>query len=396
MPEPHDLPVLDAEEQRALGARREAGDRPRRRTAHAGRAAYRWNQTAPRAGRRLRRADGRGDREAAAPAGARARWCGCAPPAHRYHERPTERLDLANDERPGRRAAAARPAAGGGPCARTPSGCTGSPTVPPSRNCLAGLALRAVAAGAGSCPGGPARRKTRWAGTCSDLSTRTVPRPADAGAARADVDLVERARRRTGRRDAGVVAAQRRGGGGVRRAARRRAGRATSAERWLAAWSGWRGNTPSSRRAAVPATPRHTSPPPGPTRPASTCRRRWSSRPGSGTRTAPTGSGTCARNAPAGRRRGGRGRRVVLPDHLAASELPAAVAALVRRCARPAPAGRDARGRPGAAPRLVVEREVSLDFVLHDPAEVAGLLEAAGLVDVGRYAAARAHRAARP
>jgi uncharacterized protein len=72
--------------------------------------------------------------------------------------------------------------------------------------------------------------------------------------------------------------------------------------------------------------------------------------------------------------------------HLAASELPAAVAALVRPLR---PGGHLLIGmHAGDRVRHLdswFEREVSLDVVLHDPAEVAGLVEAAGLVDVEWY-----------
>jgi uncharacterized protein YceH (UPF0502 family)/2-polyprenyl-3-methyl-5-hydroxy-6-metoxy-1,4-benzoquinol methylase len=72
--------------------------------------------------------------------------------------------------------------------------------------------------------------------------------------------------------------------------------------------------------------------------------------------------------------------------HLAASELPAAIAALVRPLR---PGGHLLIGmHAGDRVRHVdswFDREVSLDFVLHDPAEVAGLAEAAGLVDVEWY-----------
>ena len=72
--------------------------------------------------------------------------------------------------------------------------------------------------------------------------------------------------------------------------------------------------------------------------------------------------------------------------HLAASELPAAIAALVRPLR---PGGHLLIGMH-AGDRVEhvdswFDREVSLDFVLHDPAEVAALVEAAGLVDVEWY-----------
>ena len=72
--------------------------------------------------------------------------------------------------------------------------------------------------------------------------------------------------------------------------------------------------------------------------------------------------------------------------HLAASELPGAVAALVRPLR---PGGHLLVGmHAGDRVRHLdtwFDREVSLDVVLHDPAEVAGLLEAAGLVEVEWY-----------
>jgi uncharacterized protein YceH (UPF0502 family) len=72
--------------------------------------------------------------------------------------------------------------------------------------------------------------------------------------------------------------------------------------------------------------------------------------------------------------------------HLAASELPDAVAALVRPLA---PGGWLVLGmHAGAEVRHLGEwfdREVDLDFVLHDPAFVVGSVEAAGLVDVEWY-----------
>jgi uncharacterized protein len=80
--------------------------------------------------------------------------------------------------------------------------------------------------------------------------------------------------------------------------------------------------------------------------------------------------------------------------HLAASELPAAVAALVRPLR---PGGYLLIGmHAGDRVRHLdswFDREVSLGVVLHDPAAVAGLAEAAGLVDVEWYRrGARAHR----
>ena len=72
--------------------------------------------------------------------------------------------------------------------------------------------------------------------------------------------------------------------------------------------------------------------------------------------------------------------------HLAASELPDAVAALVRPLD---PGGWLVLGlHAGAEVRHVDEwfgHEVDLDFVLHDPAYVVGVVEAAGLVDVEWY-----------
>ena len=72
--------------------------------------------------------------------------------------------------------------------------------------------------------------------------------------------------------------------------------------------------------------------------------------------------------------------------HLAASELPDAIAALVRPLD---PGGWLVLGlHAGAEVRHVDEffgHEVDLDFVLHDPAFVVGVVEAAGLVDVEWY-----------
>jgi len=72
--------------------------------------------------------------------------------------------------------------------------------------------------------------------------------------------------------------------------------------------------------------------------------------------------------------------------HLAASELPEAVAALVRPLD---PGGWLVLGmHAGAEVRHLDEwfgEEVDLDFVLHDPAYVVGVVEAAGLVDVEWY-----------
>jgi len=72
--------------------------------------------------------------------------------------------------------------------------------------------------------------------------------------------------------------------------------------------------------------------------------------------------------------------------HLAASELPAAVAALVRPLA---PGGWLVLGlHAGAAIRHLDEwfgQRVDLDFVLHDPAYVVGVADAAGLVDIEWY-----------
>ncbi|TCO35176.1 hypothetical protein EV652_10155 [Kribbella steppae] len=72
--------------------------------------------------------------------------------------------------------------------------------------------------------------------------------------------------------------------------------------------------------------------------------------------------------------------------HLAPSELPDAVAALVRPLD---PGGWLVLGlHAGAEVRHVEEffgHEVDLDFVLHDPAYVVGVVEAAGLVDVEWY-----------
>ena len=72
--------------------------------------------------------------------------------------------------------------------------------------------------------------------------------------------------------------------------------------------------------------------------------------------------------------------------HLAASELPDAIAALARPLA---PGGWLVLGmHAGAEVRHVddwFEQDVDLDFVLHDPPVVAGLVEKAGLVDVEWY-----------
>jgi uncharacterized protein YceH (UPF0502 family) len=72
--------------------------------------------------------------------------------------------------------------------------------------------------------------------------------------------------------------------------------------------------------------------------------------------------------------------------HLAASELPEAIRALVRPLA---PGGWLVLGlHAGAEVRHVddwFDREVDLDFVLHEPSDVVGLVEAAGLRDVEWY-----------
>ena len=72
--------------------------------------------------------------------------------------------------------------------------------------------------------------------------------------------------------------------------------------------------------------------------------------------------------------------------HLAASELPGAVAALVRPLA---PGGWLVLGlHAGAEVRHLDEwfgHEVDLDVVLHEPAFVVGVVEAAGLVDLEWY-----------
>jgi hypothetical protein len=72
--------------------------------------------------------------------------------------------------------------------------------------------------------------------------------------------------------------------------------------------------------------------------------------------------------------------------HLAASELPAAVAALARPLA---PGGWLVIGmHAGQEVRHVedwFDQQVDLDFVLHDPAFVVGVVEAAGLEDVEWY-----------
>jgi hypothetical protein len=69
--------------------------------------------------------------------------------------------------------------------------------------------------------------------------------------------------------------------------------------------------------------------------------------------------------------------------HLAASELPEAVAALVRPMV---PGGMLVLAlHAGAEVRHLEEwfdHQVDLDFVLHDPAFVVGVVEAAGIVDV--------------
>ena len=72
--------------------------------------------------------------------------------------------------------------------------------------------------------------------------------------------------------------------------------------------------------------------------------------------------------------------------HLAASELPQAVAALARPLA---PGGWLVLGlHAGAEVRHVDEwfgHEVDLDFVLHEPASVVAVVESAGLVDIEWY-----------
>jgi hypothetical protein len=72
--------------------------------------------------------------------------------------------------------------------------------------------------------------------------------------------------------------------------------------------------------------------------------------------------------------------------HLAASELPQAVAALVRPLA---PGGWLVLGmHAGTEVRHLDEwfgHEVDLDFVLHEPASVVGVVETAGLVDLEWY-----------
>jgi uncharacterized membrane protein len=72
--------------------------------------------------------------------------------------------------------------------------------------------------------------------------------------------------------------------------------------------------------------------------------------------------------------------------HLAASELPAAVASLARPLA---PGGWLVLAlHAGAEVRHLDEwfgHDVDLDFVLHDPVAVVGMVEAAGLVDVEWY-----------
>ncbi|GAB3791202.1 DUF480 domain-containing protein [Nocardioides ungokensis] len=73
-------------------------------------------------------------------------------------------------------------------------------------------------------------------------------------------------------------------------------------------------------------------------------------------------------------------------NHLAASELPEAIAALARPLA---PGGWLVLGlHAGSEVRHLDEwfdQEVDLDFVLHEPAAVVGVVEAAGLVDVEWY-----------
>ncbi len=72
--------------------------------------------------------------------------------------------------------------------------------------------------------------------------------------------------------------------------------------------------------------------------------------------------------------------------HLAASELPDAIAALTRPLA---PGGWLVLGMHAGAEIKHVDTwfdaEIDLDFVLHDPAAIAGLVEAAGLVDAEWY-----------
>jgi uncharacterized protein YceH (UPF0502 family) len=72
--------------------------------------------------------------------------------------------------------------------------------------------------------------------------------------------------------------------------------------------------------------------------------------------------------------------------HLAASELPDAVAALIRPMA---PGGRLVLGmHAGAEVRHLDEwfgHQVDLDFVMHEPAFVVGIVESAGLVDIEWY-----------
>jgi hypothetical protein len=78
--------------------------------------------------------------------------------------------------------------------------------------------------------------------------------------------------------------------------------------------------------------------------------------------------------------------------HLASSELPEAVAALARPLA---PGGWLVLGlHAGAEVRHLSDwfgHEVDLDVVLHDPAFVVGVVEAAGLVDVEWYVRGAVH-----
>ena len=72
--------------------------------------------------------------------------------------------------------------------------------------------------------------------------------------------------------------------------------------------------------------------------------------------------------------------------HLAASELPDAVAALIRPLA---PGGWLVLGMHAGAEVLHFDdwfgQEIDLDFVLHEPADVVSVVEAAGLVDLEWY-----------
>ena len=91
-------------------------------------------------------------------------------------------------------------------------------------------------------------------------------------------------------------------------------------------------------------------------------------------------------DAPRGRRRLGRGPRVVLPVHLAPAELPDAVSALTRPLV---PGGWLVLAlHAGTGTRVLdswFDVEVDVTFVLHDPARLRSVAEAAGLVDLEWY-----------